>query len=240
MTVRWWSVLGAIAFGAVGFIFAASANTAAGTDLRSDTEAIKDVVAERAALVDQRQNRVAELQSQVAELTREQEGTDAARTQGTVDRLSEPVGLVPLTGPAVTVSLTDAPKEGNEEANPDDLVVHQQDLQAVINAMWRGGAQGIQVMDQRLINTSAVRCVGNTLILQGRVYSPPFVITGIGDQASIERELETDDYLRGYQAAVDFFGLGWEQTREPAVTIPAFDGPLNISKATPLTKENRS
>lgn len=238
--MRWWSVLGAIAFGAVGFIFAASANTAAGTDLRSDTEAIKDVVAERAALVDQRQNRVAELQGQVAELTRQQEGTEAARTQGTVDRLSEPVGLVPLTGPAVTVSLTDAPKEGNEEANPDDLVVHQQDLQAVINAMWRGGAQGIQVMDQRLINTSAVRCVGNTLILQGRVYSPPFVITGIGDQASIERELATDDYLRGYQAAVDFFGLGWEQTREPAVTIPAFDGPLNISKATPLTKENRS
>ena len=58
MTVRWWSVLGAVAFGAVGFIFAASANTAAGTDLRSDTEAIKDVVAERAALVDQRQIRV--------------------------------------------------------------------------------------------------------------------------------------------------------------------------------------
>ena len=31
------------------------------------------------------------------------------------------------------------------------------------------------VMDQRLVSTSAVRCVGNTLILQGRVYSPPFV-----------------------------------------------------------------
>ncbi len=237
--MRWWSVLGALAFGAVGFLFAASANTAAGTDLRSDTQAIKDVVAQRAALVDARQTQVQQLQDEVAALSKQQEGTQAARAQGTVDRLSEPVGLVPLTGPAVTVSLTDAPQKGNEEANPDDLVVHQQDLQAVINAMWRGGARGIQVMDQRLINTSAVRCVGNTLILQGRVYSPPFVITGIGDQTSIERELKNDDYLRGYQTAVEFFGLGWDETREDSVTIPGYDGPLNITQASPLTKENR-
>jgi uncharacterized protein YlxW (UPF0749 family) len=240
MSVRWWSVLGALAFGMVGFIFAASATTADGTNLRSDTEAIKDVVAQRAALVDQRQNQVTLLQESVSLLSKEQAGTEAARLQGIVDQLSAPVGLVPLSGPAVTVALSDAPRGGNEEANPDDLVVHQQDLQAVINAMWRGGALGIQVMDQRLINTSAVRCVGNTLILQGRVYSPPFIVTGVGDQAAIEKELEDDDYLRGYQAAVEFFGLGWEQTREASYTLPAYDGPINITQATPITKENRA
>ncbi len=241
MSARWWAVLAAVVFGIAGFGFAASANTAAGTDLRSDTAALKDVVAERAAVVDQRQNQVTDLQSRVAELSKEQEGTAAARAQGAVDALSAPVGLVPLTGPAVSVTLTDAPAEGNEEANPDDLVVHQQDLQAVINAMWRAGAQGIQVMDQRLINTSAVRCVGNTLILQGRVYSPPFVEIGVGDQADMERELARDDYLRGFQAAVEFFGLGYEQVRLDQVTLPGYDGPLNIDSATPLPeKETRS
>ena len=239
--MRWWAVLAAAVFGIAGFLFAASANTAAGTNLRSDTAALKDVVAARAATVDRLQKQVTDLQSRVAVLTKEQEGTAAAKAQGTIDSLSAPVGLLPLTGPAVTVTLTDAPEKGNEEANPDDLVVHQQDLQAVINAMWRGGAVGIQVMDQRLITTSAVRCVGNTLILQGRVYSPPFVVTGVGDQAAIEHELEHDDYLRGYQAAVEFFGLGYEQVREDTVTIPAFEGPLNIDNATPIpAKEGRS
>ena len=70
---------------------------------------------------------------------------------------------------------------------PDDLVVHQQDVQAVVNALWRGGADGVQVMDQRLIATSAVRCVGNTLILQGRVYSPPFTVTAVGDPRPAQR-----------------------------------------------------
>ncbi len=58
--------------------------------------------------------------------------------------------------------------------SPDDLVVHQQDVQAVVNALWAGGADAVQVMDQRLLSTSAVRCVGNTLLLNGRVYSPPY------------------------------------------------------------------
>ncbi len=229
--MRWWGLLAAVVFGLAGFLFAASANTAAGTNLRSDTAALKDVVAERVAVVDARQNQVADLQDRVRELGKDQEGSAAARAQGAIDELSAPVGLLPLTGPGVTVTLTDAPQEGNEEANPDDLVVHQQDLQAVINAMWRAGAQGIQVMDQRLINTSAVRCVGNTLILQGRVYSPPFVITGVGEQAAIERELERDDYVRGYQAAVEFFGLGYEQVRQDSVTLPGYDGPVNIDHA---------
>ena len=86
----------------------------------------------------------------------------------------------------------------------DDFVVHQQDLQAVVNALWHGGAEAIQVMDQRIVSTSAVRCVGNTLILQGRVYSPPFVVTAIGDQRQLRAALDHEpgvqlfkEYVRG-------------------------------------------
>src|SRR5690606_41737436 len=94
-------------------------------------------------------------------------------------------------GGALTVTLHAAPPDataklpGYPEPQPDCLVIHQQDLQAVVNAMWQGGAEGIQVMDQRLISTSAVRCVGNTLILQGRVYSPPYTITAVGDPGQL-------------------------------------------------------
>lgn len=238
--MRPWSLAAATAFAAVGFLFAASAHNAAGTDLRSDTGALRDLVAERAAAVDQKQRELSQLQRDVKTLSRAGRGTAAGRAQGYIDRVSAPVGLTPLTGPGVTVTLDDAKQEGNEEANPDDLVVHQQDLQAVVNAMWRGGAVGIQVMDQRLISTSAVRCVGNTLILQGRVYSPPFTVTGVGDQAAIEKELAHDDYLRGYQAAVDFFGLGYEQVRQDQVTIAGYDGPIHADLATPVPRKERS
>ena len=38
-------------------------------------------------------------------------------------------------------------------------MVHQQDIQAVVNALWAGGADALQIMDQRVISTSAVRMV---------------------------------------------------------------------------------
>ena len=81
----------------------------------------------------------------------------------------------------------------------------------MVNALWEGGAQGIQVMDQRLISTSAVRCVGNTLILQGRVYSPPYKITAVGDQddAAARRSTPTPA-IQNYLQYVEAYGLGWE------------------------------
>ena len=85
--------------------------------------------------------------------------------------------------PSLTVTLEDAPipPDGIPDGYAaDDYVVHQQDLQAVVNALWAGGAEALQVMDQRIISTSAVRCVGNTLILQGRVYSPPYSVSAVG------------------------------------------------------------
>ena len=104
-------------------------------------------------------------------------------------------GTATVTGPSVTVTLADAPRSADrvlpEGTSPDDVVVHQQDVQAVVNALWAGGAEAMQIMDQRVVSTSAVRCVGNTLILQGRVYSPPYEITAIGDPDRLYESLDS-------------------------------------------------
>ena len=46
-------------------------------------------------------------------------------------------------GPGVTVTLSDAPEDVDRLRDRDInlLVVHQQDIQAVVNAMWKGGAE---------------------------------------------------------------------------------------------------
>ena len=108
-------------------------------------------------------------------------GADAALAAITnaADPLAVDAGLDPMRGPGLVVTLNDAQRDAEgrfpRDASPDDLVVHQQDIQAVLNALWSAGAEGIQMQDQRIIGTSAPRCVGNTLLLNGRTYSPPYV-----------------------------------------------------------------
>ena len=127
--------------------------------------------------------------------------------------LGEAAGLQPVTGPGLTVTLEDAPVPADgipEGYLADDYVVHQQDLQAVVNALWAGGAEAMQVMDQRIISTSAVRCVGNTLILQGRVYAPPFTVSAIGPVDRMKRALDASPGVAVYQQYVDLIGLGYD------------------------------
>ena len=116
-------------------------------------------------------------------------------------------------------------------ATGDDVVIHQSDVQAVVNALWAAGADGVAIMGQRLIATSAVRCVGNTLLLQGRTYSPPFVVTAIADPAAVRAQLAASPEVGVFQQAVDAFGLTYEVADQREVSLAAYDGPLEMQYA---------
>jgi uncharacterized protein YlxW (UPF0749 family) len=135
------------------------------------------------------------------------------------------------------VTLEDARRDANgrfpRDASPDDLVVHQQDIQAVINALWSAGAEAIQMQDQRLIATSVPRCVGNTLLLNGRTYSPPYTITAIGDAAAMQAALAAAPLVILYKQYVVRFGLGYREQVEPDVQIVGHSEPVRTHFAQP-------
>jgi uncharacterized protein YlxW (UPF0749 family) len=104
-------------------------------------------------------------------------------------------------------------------------------VQAVVNALWAGGGEAMSIMGVRVISTSAVRCVGNTLLLNGRVYSPPFVIRAIGDPGRMQDALGQSDGVRAFRAAATTLGLGYQVKVEGDVTVPAYDGSTSLQYA---------
>lgn len=228
-------------FALAGLIFWMSFDTAKGVDIRSDDPLPKlsDTIRTKNAHNEQLENQLGGVRDDVDKLTRQGSGLSAAE-QARIDALAKDAGTTALTGPALEVTLDDAPPDatplipGVPDPQPNDLVIHQQDLQAVVNALWQGGARGIRVMDQRLISTSAVRCVGNTLILQGRVYSPPYRITAVGDQGKLRQALDTSSSIRNYLQYVDAYGLGWKVTTSRSTTLPAYAGSTGLTYAQPV------
>jgi uncharacterized protein YlxW (UPF0749 family) len=218
---------------AAGLLFATSATTARGTDLRSDRRLeLTELIARERAVVARRERDAARLRGQVQQQAQAVAARDSrvAAVSASPD-LELAAGLVAVTGPAVTVSLDDAPSRPGRPPlsdNPDDLVVHQQDVQSVVNALWAGGAEAITLMGQRIVSTSAVRCVGNTVILHGQVYSPPFVVTAIGDASALRRSLDADPGVSFFRSFVERFGLGYSVRTEREVRLPAYTGPLEL------------
>lgn len=223
----------ALVMALAGALFTANARLANGTDARQPQDLAglqTNEDARRERLADQ----VADLRSQVDALTQEQTDTVGLEWQSAGEAFDIASGKVAVSGTGITVSLDDAPADGPRPAGtgPDDLVVHQQDLQAVINALWAGGAEAMALMDQRVISTSAFQCIGNVLSLQGRRYSPPYVVTAVGDPEELLAALTADPAVRAYRSWVDAVGLGWATTQPgEGVQVPAYDGSVDMRYA---------
>ncbi|MEI2732038.1 MAG: DUF881 domain-containing protein [Dermatophilaceae bacterium] len=228
---RWRLFVPVVAAGA-GLMFSMSFQAARGTDLRSDRGLPDLIVATNRSVADKAE-KVRTLQASIDELTAAAAPGDAkvAALSAQIDAIGPTVGTRAVHGPALTVSLDDA-KRGSAPlpsgVSADDVVVHQQDVQGVVNALWRGGAEAMMIQDQRVVATSAVRCVGNTLILQGRVYPPPYVISAIGDPATMRASLDSDAQVGIYKQWVAAVGLGYEVTTTGDAQFPAFSGSVAL------------
>ncbi|BBX98969.1 DUF881 domain-containing protein [Mycobacterium lacus] len=221
-----------------GLLLAATHGVSGGAEIRrSDAPRLVD-------LVRQAQSSVSRLSTQRDALTNRIDrahgrSSDAALAAmlRRADELATEADVDPAHGPGLVVTLNDAQRDANgrfpRDASPDDLVVHQQDIDAVLNAMWSAGAEAIQMQDQRLIATSVVRCVGNTLLLNGRTYSPPYTITAIGNAAAMQAALAAASLVTLYKQYVIRFGLGYREEVKSDVSVVGHPVPLQMHFAKP-------
>lgn len=225
---------------AAGLLLGVTHGVSGGDEIRrSDAPRLVDLVREAQQSVDrltrQRDVLVGESENHHGGSPATAEALEAMTRRA--DALAGQAGLTPLRGPGLVVTLNDAQRDAQgrfpRDASPDDLVVHQQDIQAVINALWSAGAEGIQVQDQRIIATSAPRCVGNTLLLNGRTYSPPYVISAIGDANAMQAALAASRLVSLYKQYAVRFGLGYvEEARD--VELVGYTEPVRMQHAVPL------
>jgi uncharacterized protein YlxW (UPF0749 family) len=225
-----------------GALFAVSAADSEGTDLRPGRYTdLASLVSTEADEYDELKDRVATLKQQVDSLTDEVDDAKVRRFKSEIEELKDPAGLEPRSGPGISVTLSDAPEELIEQALADDLdpnllVVHQQDIQAVVNAMWAGGASAVTIQGQRVITTTGIKCEGNAVQLQGVPYPQPYEIQAVGDPAAIAAALDADPAVSGYRAdaADPAVQVGWNLAEEDRVEAPAYEGLLDVNYAQPL------
>lgn len=223
-----------------GVLLAATHTVAGGDEIRrSDAPRLVDLVRDSQQSVDRLTAERDALSARVDAHHGGSPGTDAALAAITArsDTLAGQAGLDPMGGPGLVVTLNDAQRDAEgrfpRDAAPDDLVVHQQDIQAVLNALWSAGAEGIQMQDQRIIATSAPRCVGNTLLLNGRTYSPPYVVTAVGDPAAMQAALSAAPLVTLYKQYVVRFGLGYTEETRADVELVGHTEPVRMRYAKP-------
>lgn len=206
-----------------GLLFAIGINLTRGTEGRygSDLQ----------SLIQAKESEVAKLREENTQL------------QQTVDELQKSTQVVAkpkpddarasLVGPGLKVTLTDAPipEPLPPSLNADDLVIHQQDIEAVFNALWAGGAEAIAIQGMRVQMNSQVSCVGNVININGQVFSPPYEITAIGDSEQMREKLYQDEQIKIIQQYVARYNLGFTVKGEREIVMNRQSGDNEIAYA---------
>jgi uncharacterized protein YlxW (UPF0749 family) len=232
-----WRLAAPTVFVLAGALFITSAVSSGGTDLSGTAGRIGDLGGLAAAET----RDLEELRAEQAKLAREVDALTSAlgesspsSAQEQAEALRGPAGLDPVSGPGLTITLTDAPEaiaETVDDDEIDNLVVHQQDIQAVANALWAGGAEAMTIQGQRVVSTTGIRCVGNTVVLHDVPYAPPYRISAIGPAGDMLDAINDSPFIGFYLESVAAYQLGWDVDIEPELEFPGYSGSTGLSYA---------
>ena len=184
-------------------------------------------------LVRNRQEQVKSLENEVSALDAQIQSFSSASPQSGDEDVFTARSTQTVTGPGVQITLSDAPPgQIPEGATPNDLVIHQQDIEDTMNALWAGGAEAMTVQGVRITNRTVIRCIGNVILVDGTSYSPPYVIQAIGDPDTLRATVTANPRMVNYQAYVTKYGLGWDMQTKDSLSFAPATTPLTVNYAT--------
>lgn len=227
-----WRLAVPLVAASAGVLFVTSALSSDGTDLRSENSDLDTLIRERADDLEALRDDVSAARAENRDLAASVDEESVVDQRDRAEDLMPSSGFTETEGPGIRIVLSDAPRESDAEGvDPNLLVVHQQDIQGFVNALWAGGAEAISLQDQRLISTTGIKCVGNTVVLDGVPYAPPYVIEAVGDVSQMREALDNSNAVDLYEDYVDKYDLGLESSVEESMQIPAYGGTPDLTYA---------
>jgi uncharacterized protein YlxW (UPF0749 family) len=194
-------------------------------------EVVQDMEQQR----DELQNRLAELRSDLARLEREA-ADDSGVSQSfsaELDRVRQAAGLSAVTGPGVEVVLGDG-SEVAPGADPNDYLIHDTDIAAVVNALFVGGAEAVEVNGERLVATTPIRCAGTTILVNSARLGSPYIIKAIGDPVALERAVQEDEAASLlFDVYSNQYGLKVTMTPSSGLEVVGFRGSMRPQYSRP-------
>lgn len=108
-------------------------------------------------------------------------------------------GLVPVEGPGLTVTLRNSPRKPPKGLDKSNLLLHDRDVNAVLNALRAAGAEALAVagagpaLPERVTNNTVAVGARGSFLVNGTELKPPLRLLVIGDPATLKAELARKD-----------------------------------------------
>lgn len=197
------------------------------TDLADIVELMESERLELEERLAEHRVRIAELEASAAE-----EAGMAESFNRELEEVRATAGLTSITGPGVIVTLADSELVPQGQ-DPEACLIHDFDILGVVNALFASGAEAVSVNDERIVPATAVRCAGNTILVNSRRLGNPYIVLAIGDAEALDEGIRQDDAIAPlFDTYPAVYGLVVKVERTAELTVPPYRGSLRIEHAT--------
>ena len=172
------------------------------------------------------------LTAEVDNLRRSQLEGDAEgqRLLQQLDRLGFAGALTKVTGPGVTVTLTDpgvSPdlSDVSKERIPGSRqAVLDRDLQLVVNSLWASGAEAIAVGGVRIGPNVTIRQAGGAILVDNQPINSPYVVIAVGPPHAMQDAFERSPGFQRMRLLEASYGVTATVDTHDSLTVPAGGG----------------
>ncbi|HWI66544.1 MAG TPA: DUF881 domain-containing protein [Symbiobacteriaceae bacterium] len=165
------------------------------------------------------------LKAEVDKLTRAGGGSVVAVSERDPN-LELLAGTVAAKGPGIIATLTHPPEAVNKTRIKED------DLWALVHELLAAGAEGLAINGQRITSLTAIRGVGQRIMINSTYTAPPYQVAAIGDPAVLEAALKMKNGLSDYFR--DMLKLRLEIVRSNSVELPGYGAIQDFRFAKPV------
>ncbi|NLT30431.1 MAG: DUF881 domain-containing protein [Propionibacterium sp.] len=135
-----------------------------------------------------------------------------------LERLEASASGVAVRGPGVVLTVDDAPG-----ADVNQRVVDT-DLQQLVNGLWVSGAEAISINGHRLSTLTAIRGAGESITVDYRSLTRPYVVEAIGDPNTLLADFAESSGGRWWDYVTQNFGLRFDSRTVENLDLSADPG----------------
>lgn len=145
-----------------------------------------------------------------------------------VQTMKAVAGLTKLHGPGVIVMISDGTRELLEDEDPNNVLVHDLDISLVVEDLRNAGAEAISINDERILfGKTDIQCVGPTIRINDRVFSPPYIVRAIGDRKYLESAINSPN---NFGERLRSWGVIVEVNTSLMIEVPAYQVKEEVKK----------
>ena len=223
-------VMIALALFIFSFVIAAQLNTVGNTNIISEGMREAELLRELQNIKEEYETlkeHYEESQEIVEEYKTSSSSNDAliAAMQSELEKANVLAGLSDVRGEGVVITLKDST---DTEVSLEAGLVHDTDLTAIVTELKAAGAEAISINGQRVIATTAIRCVGPTIQVNSVKVASPFYIKAIGNSKYLESALNLKN---GVVDNLKAYGIEVEIETNNSITIDKYDLVLKLKYA---------